>query len=129
MVDRAKDERFMRMALQEAKEAFDADEIPVGAVIVCKDRVVARAITSAAASLGGKYLTDCTLYVTLEPCVMCAGAIGWAQLARVVFGAGDEKRGYRRFAPQVLHPKTEVECGVLAGECIALMKDFFAKKR
>ena len=140
MVDRAKDERFMRMALQEAKEAFDADEIPVGAVIVCKDRVVARAhnlteclgdvtahaemqaITSAAASLGGKYLT-------LEPCVMCAGAIGWAQLARVVFGAGDEKRGYRRFAPQVLHPKTAVECGVLAGECIALMKDFFAKKR
>lgn len=123
MVDRAKDERFMRMALQEAKEAFDSDEIPVGAVIVCKDRVVARAhnlteclgdvtahaemqaITSAAASLGGKYLTDCTLYVTLEPCVMCAGAIGWAQLARVVFGAGDEKRGYRRFAPQVLHPK------------------------
>ena len=147
MVDRAKDERFMRMALQEAKEAFDADEIPVGAVIVCKDRVVARAhnlteglgdvtahaemqaITSAAASLGGKYLTDCTLYVTLEPCVMCAGAIGWAQLARVVFGAGDEKRGYRRFAPHVLHSKTEVECGVLAGECIALMKDFFAKKR
>ena len=119
MVDRAKDERFMRMALQEAKEAFDADEIPVGAVIVCKDRVVARAHN----------LTDCTLYVTLEPCVMCAGAIGWAQLARVVFGAGDEKRGYRRFAPQVLHPKTEVECGVLAGECIALMKDFFAKKR
>ena len=88
-----------------------------------------QAITSAAASLGGKYLTDCTLYVTLEPCVMCAGAIGWAQLARVVFGAGDEKRGYRRFAPQVLHPKTAVECGVLAGECIALMKDFFAKKR
>ena len=133
MVDRAKDERFMRMALQEAKEAFDADEIPVGAVIVCKDRVTAhaemQAITSAAASLGGKYLTDCTLYVTLEPCAMCAGAIGWAQLARVVFGAGDEKRGYRRFAPQVLHPKTEVECGVLAGECIALMKDFFAKKR
>ena len=80
-------------------------------------------------SLGGKYLTDCTLYVTLEPCVMCAGAIGWAQLARVVFGAGDEKRGYRRFAPHVLHSKTEVECGVLAGECIALMKDFFAKKR
>ena len=88
-----------------------------------------QAITSAAASLGGKYLTECTLYVTLEPCAMCAGAIGWAQLARVVFGAGDEKRGYRRFAPQVLHPKTEVECGVLAGECIALMKDFFAKKR
>ena len=145
--DQAKDERFMKMALQEARVAFDAGEIPVGAVVVCRDRVIARAhnlterlgdvtahaemqaITSAAASLGGKYLTDCTLYVTLEPCVMCAGAIGWAQLSRVVFGASDEKRGYRRFAPGVLHPKTQVELGVLADECAALMKDFFVKKR
>lgn len=137
----------MRMALQEAKQAFDAGEIPVGAVVVCKDRVMARAhnltellgdvtahaemqaITSAASSLGGKYLTDCTLYVTLEPCAMCAGAIGWSQLARLVFGASDEKRGYRRFAPDALHPKTEVESGVLAEECVALMKTFFAKRR
>ena len=113
----------MQMALQEARAAFDAGEIPVGAVIVCKDRVVARAhnlteclddvtahaemqaITSAAASLGGKYLTECTLYVTLEPCVMCAGAIGWAQLSRVVFGASDNKRGYRRFAPEACIPR------------------------
>lgn len=137
----------MRMALQEAKQAFDAGEIPVGAVVVCKDRVMARAhnltellgdvtahaemqaITSAASSLGGKYLTDCTLYVTLEPCAMCAGAIGWSQLARLVFGASDEKRGYRRFAPNALHPKTKVESGVLAEECVALMKTFFAKRR
>lgn len=137
----------MRMALQEAKLAFDAGEIPVGAVVVCKDRVMARAhnltellgdvtahaemqaITSAASSLGGKYLTDCILYVTLEPCAMCAGAIGWSQLARLVFGASDEKRGYRRFAPDALHPKTKVESGVLAEECVALMKTFFAKRR
>ena len=137
----------MRMALQEAKQAFDAGEIPVGAVVVCKDRVMARAhnltellgdvtahaemqaITSAASSLGGKYLTDCILYVTLEPCAMCAGAIGWSQLARLVFGASDEKRGYRRFAPDALHPKTKVESGVLAEECVALMKTFFAKRR
>lgn len=135
------------MALQEARAAFEAGEIPVGAVVVCKDRVVARAhnlteclgdvtahaemqaITSAAASLGGKYLTDCTLYVTLEPCVMCAGAIGWSQLSRVVFGAGDDKRGYRRFAPEALHPKTRVESGILADECAALMKSFFKRRR
>lgn len=137
----------MQMALQEARAAFDAGEIPVGAVVVCKDRVVARAhnlteclddvtahaemqaITSAAASLGGKYLTECTLYVTLEPCVMCAGAIGWAQLSRVVFGASDNKRGYRRFAPETLHPKTRVDQGVLADECAALMKSFFKQRR
>ena len=137
----------MQMALQEARAAFEAGEIPVGAVVVCKDRVVARAhnlteclgdvtahaemqaITSASASLGGKYLTDCTLYVTLEPCVMCAGAIGWSQLSRVVFGAGDDKRGYRRFAPEALHPKTRVEQGVLADECAALMKSFFKQRR
>ena len=146
-MEQGKDERYMRMALQEAKGAFEAGEIPVGAVVVCKDRVVARAhnlterlgavtahaemqaITAAAATLGGKYLTDCTLYVTLEPCVMCAGAIGWSQLPRLIFGAGDDKRGYRRFAPDALHPKTEVESGVLADECAALMKDFFSKRR
>ena len=147
MDDKEKDERYMRMALQEARAAFEAGEIPVGAVVVCKNRVVARAhnlteclgdvtahaemqaITSASASLGGKYLTDCTLYVTLEPCVMCAGAIGWSQLSRVVFGAGDDKRGYRRFAPEALHPKTRVEQGVLADECAALMKSFFKQRR
>ncbi len=147
MDDKEKDERYMRMALQEARAAFEAGEIPVGAVVVCKDRVVARAhnlteclgdvtahaemqaITSAAASLGGKYLTDCTLYVTLEPCVMCAGAIGWSQLSRVVFGAGDDKRGYRRFAPEALHPKTRVESGILVDECAALMKSFFKRRR
>lgn len=147
MNDQEKDERYMQMALQEARAAFDAGEIPVGAVVVCKDRVVARAhnlteclddvtahaemqaITSAAASLGGKYLTECTLYVTLEPCAMCAGAIGWAQLSRVVFGASDNKRGYRRFAPEALHPKTRVDQGVLADECAALMKSFFKQRR
>ena len=147
MNDQEKDERYMQIALQEARAAFEAGEIPVGAVVVCKDRVVARAhnlteclgdvtahaemqaITSASASLGGKYLTDCTLYVTLEPCVMCAGAIGWSQLSRVVFGAGDDKRGYRRFAPEALHPKTRVEQGVLADECAALMKSFFKQRR
>lgn len=147
MDDKEKDERYMRMALQEARAAFEAGEIPVGAVVVCKNRVVARAhnlteclgdvtahaemqaITSAAASLGGKYLTDCTLYVTLEPCVMCAGAIGWSQLSRVVFGAGDDKRGYRRFAPEALHPKTRVESGILADECAVLMKSFFKRRR
>ncbi len=141
------DERFMRMALQEAQEAFNADEIPVGVVVVCRGRVIARAhnltellgdvtahaemqaITSAASTLGGKYLTDCTLYVTLEPCVMCAGAIGWAQVARVVFGAGDDKRGYRRFAPDAFHSKTEVVADVLGEECAALIKQFFARKR
>ena len=118
-----KDERFMRRALQEAEAARDAGEIPVGAVIVAGDRIIARAhnltetlsdvtahaemqaITSAANQLGGKYLTDCTLYVTLEPCVMCAGAIGWSQLRRVVYGASDEKRGFMKFAPKALHPK------------------------
>ncbi len=141
------DERFMRMALQEAQVAFDDDEIPVGAVVVCRGRVVARAhnlterlgdvtahaemqaITSAASTLGGKYLTDCTLYVTLEPCVMCAGAIGWSQVSRVVFGANDDKRGYRRFAPDAFHPKTEVITGMLAEECSDLIKQFFARKR
>lgn len=141
------DTYFMRKALDEARVAFDMDEIPVGAVVVCQNRIIAgahnlterlcdvtahaemQAITAAANSLGGKYLTDCTLYVTLEPCVMCAGAIGWAQIGRVVFGAADDKRGYRRFALETLHPKTEVTSGVLADACSALLREFFAKKR
>ena len=141
------DTEYMKMALVEAQKAYDKDEVPIGAIIVCKGRVIARAhnltemlndvtahaemqaITAAASNIGGKYLTDCTLYVTVEPCPMCAGAIGWAQLGRLVYGAGDEKRGYRRYAPDVLHPKTEVVSGVCADEATALMKKFFASKR
>lgn len=141
------DEQMMRQALVEARKAFEEDEIPVGAVVSCKGQIIARthnlterltdvtahaemqAITAAATYLGGKYLTDCTLYVTVEPCVMCAGAIGWAQLARVVYGAQDEKRGFHRFAPNALHPKTNVSAGVLEEECAALMRDFFQRKR
>ena len=137
----------MQQALQEAWKAAEAGEVPVGAVVVCRDRIIARAhnltetlndvtahaemqaITAAANALGGKYLTDCTLYVTVEPCVMCAGAIAWSQMGKLVFGAVDEKRGYRRYAPQALHPKTEVVTGVKAEECAQLMKDFFKKKR
>ena len=141
------DEEYMRKALEEAREAFRRDEVPVGAVVVARDRIIARAhnltetlhdvtahaemlaITAAADRLGGKYLTDCTLYVTVEPCVMCAGAIGWAQVSRVVYGADDEKRGFSRFAPQALHPRTEVKGGVLEEECAELMTTFFKKKR
>ncbi len=141
------DTYFMKKALVEAQIAFELDEIPVGAVVVCQNQIIARAhnlteqltdvtahaemqaITAAANYLGGKYLTDCTLYVTLEPCVMCAGALGWAQIGRVVFGASDEKRGFKRFAPQALHSKTELIEGVLADESAALMQDFFARKR
>jgi tRNA(adenine34) deaminase len=141
------DEYFMRQALQEALLARKRDEVPVGAVIVCQGRIIARghnltetltdvtahaemqAITAAAQFLGGKYLTDCTLYVTVEPCVMCAGALGWAQISRLVYGAADEKRGYSRFAPNALHPKTEVVSGVLVEECSELMKEFFRAKR
>lgn len=137
----------MQQALQEARKAAEAGEVPVGALVVCRDRIIARAhnltetlndvtahaemqaITAAANALGGKYLTDCTLYVTVEPCVMCAGAIAWSQMGKLVFGAVDEKRGYRRYAPQALHPKTEVVTGVKAEECAQLMKDFFKKKR
>ena len=145
---RMADEHFyMQQALQEARKAAEAGEVPVGAVVVCRDRIIARAhnltetlndvtahaemqaITAAANALGGKYLTDCTLYVTVEPCVMCAGAIAWSQMGKLVFGAVDEKRGYRRYAPQALHPKTEVVTGVKAEECAQLMKDFFKKKR
>lgn len=141
------DEKFMRMALHEAEEAMRRDEIPIGAVVVCKGQVIARAynltetltdvtahaemqaITSAANRLGGKYLTDCTLYVTVEPCVMCAGALGWSQIARVVYGAADEKRGFGKLVPDALHPKTEVTSGVLEAECASLMREFFKGKR
>lgn len=141
------DEHFMKLALAEAQKAQKEGEIPVGAVIVCNRMVIARAhnltetlcditahaemqaITAAAATLGGKYLNECTLYVTVEPCVMCAGAIAWAQMGRLVFGAEDEKRGYQRYASQALHPKTQVVKGILADECAALMKEFFAAKR
>ena len=138
---------FMKQALLEAEKAARGGEIPVGAVVVCQGRIIARshnltetltdvtahaemqAITAAANYLGGKYLTNCTLYVTVEPCVMCSGAIAWSQLGRLVFGAADEKRGYQKYAPQALHPKTVVEQGVLAEECGQLMKDFFKKRR
>lgn len=141
------DEHFMRQALQEAEKAALRDEVPVGAVIVCQGKIIARghnltetlndvtahaemqAITAAAQMLGGKYLTECTLYVTLEPCVMCAGAIGWAQMSKVVYGASDEKRGYQLFAPNALHPKTKVIRGLLSYECGQLIKDFFKRKR
>ena len=143
----ADDNFYMKQALQEAKCAFQEDEIPVGAVIVCGDRIIARAhnlterlsdvtahaemqaITAASEYLGGKYLNDCTLYVTVEPCIMCAGALGWSQIGRVVYGAGDEKRGFQRFAPQALHPKTQLVSGVMEEECAALMKEFFQRKR
>lgn len=138
---------YMKQALAEARKAAARGEVPVGAIVVCKDRIIARAhnltetltdvtahaemqaITAAASALGGKYLDECTLYVTVEPCVMCAGAIAWAQTGRLVFGADDEKRGYRRYAPQALHPKTIVVKGVMADECADLMKEFFREKR
>lgn len=143
----ADDNFYMKQALQEAKCAFEEDEIPVGAVIVCGERIIARAhnlterlsdvtahaemqaITAASEYLGGKYLNDCTLYVTVEPCIMCAGALGWSQIGKVVYGAGDEKRGFQRFAPQALHPKTQLVSGVMEEECAALMKGFFQRKR
>ena len=143
----ADDTFYMKQALQEARKAFERGEVPVGAVVVCRDRVIARshnltealndvtahaemqAITAAADYLGAKYLSDCTIYVTVEPCVMCAGAIAWSQMGRLVFGAADEKRGYQRFAPNALHPKTVVVQGLMADECAGLMKDFFKKKR
>ena len=143
----ADDTFYMKQALQEARKAFERGEVPVGAVVVCRDRVIARshnltealndvtahaemqAITAAADYLGAKYLNDCTIYVTVEPCVMCAGAIAWSQMGRLVFGAADEKRGYQRFAPNALHPKTVVVQGLMVDECAGLMKDFFKKKR
>lgn len=141
------DKDYMAKALEQAREAAAAGEVPVGVVVVCRGRIIARAhnltetlhdvtahaemqaITAAADALGGKYLDVCTLYVTVEPCVMCAGAIGWSQLGRLVYGAADPKRGFTVFAPGALHPKTEVTAGVMADECGALMRDFFRARR
>lgn len=142
------DIKFMRAALDEAHRAFDADEIPIGAVVVCQGRIIGRghnltemlndvtahaemqAITAAANTLGGKYLQDCTLYVTVEPCMMCAGAIGWSQLSRIVYGASDDKRGYSVFTNRhPFHPKATITPGVLADECKELMQRFFKSKR
>lgn len=138
---------FMKEALKEAQKAFDAGEVPVGAVIVAANKIIARshnltellndvtahaemqAITAAANSIGGKYLTDCTMYVTLEPCVMCAGALGWSQITKIVYGAPDTKRGFTVLNTKVLHPKTEVESGVLSEESEQLLKTFFAARR
>ena len=141
------DERFMRAAITEAQVAEAREEVPVGAVVVCRNRIIARAhnltetlrdvtahaemqaITAAADYLGGKYLNECTIYVTVEPCTMCAGAIGWAQVGKLVYGAGDPKRGYTVYAPDALHPKTQVVKGILAEECSELMRNFFLSRR
>lgn len=141
------DERYMLLALAEARKAEQAGEVPIGCVIVADGQIVGRghnltetlqdvtahaeiqAITAAAQTLGGKYLTGCTLYVTVEPCVMCAGAIGWAQIKELVYGCPDVKRGYTQFAPNALHPKTTVKSGVLADECTQLIQTFFQSKR
>lgn len=147
MTQEEQDIKFMKAALEEARLAAAEGEIPVGAVVVCKGMIIARAhnltetltdvtahaemqaITAAASYLGGKYLDQCTLYVTLEPCTMCAGAIGWSQLQRLVYGASDPKRGFTVFAPGALHPKTEVLSGVMAEECLLIVQVFFRKKR
>lgn len=141
------DEYFMQKALTEARTAYSKGEVPIGAVIVAGGKIIARAhnltetltdvtahaemqaITAAANLLGGKYLDQCTLYVTVEPCVMCAGALGWAQVGKIVYGAPDEKRGYAKYASQALHPKTEIVGGILQEECASLMKSFFAARR
>ncbi len=141
------DNQYMQMALEQARAAGERNEIPIGAVVVCKGRVIARAhnltetlndptahaemqaITAATEYLGGKYLTDCTLYVTVEPCPMCAAALAWAQIPRIVYGADDPKRGYSLFSPSLLHPRTKVTKGVLAAECSTLMTEFFKARR
>jgi len=141
------DDYFMDQAVREAKKASMAGEIPVGAIIVCQKQIIARAhnqtqilqdvtahaeilaITSASSYLGSKYLKDCTLYVTLEPCVMCAGALYWAQIGRVVYGASDEKRGFMRYGKELLHPGTKLEFGIKHDECSAMMSSFFVEKR
>ena len=144
---REKDEKYMRLALEEAKLALEADEVPIGAIIVAGGRIVGRghnlvetltdvtahaeiqAITAAASTIGGKYLNDCTLYVTVEPCPMCAGALAWSQIGRIVYGASDTKRGFSTISDNMLHPRTVLTAGVLREECEALMKIFFAKLR
>lgn len=141
------DEKYMREALREAQAARSENEVPIGAVMVCRGRIIAKghnmtemlhdatahaemiAITAATEAMGGKYLNDCTLYVTVEPCPMCAAALCWAQVGRIVYGASDPKRGYSLFSPSLLHPKTEVASGVLADECSAMVTDFFRAKR
>jgi len=140
-------EQFMKAALAEAKKALDKQEVPVGAVVVCNDMIIARAhnltetlkdptahaemqaITAATNWIGGKYLTDCTIYVTLEPCAMCAGAIGWSQASALVYGASDEKKGYRTISDMLLHPKTSVEFGILEKDCRELLLKFFKTRR
>jgi tRNA(adenine34) deaminase len=142
-----KDEHFMRAAIAEARKAYDKQEVPVGAVVVCNDIIIARAynltetlkdptahaemqaITAAANWLGGKYLTDCTVYVTIEPCAMCAGALGWSQAAKLVYGADDEKKGFSRIRSVLLHPETKTQRGVLADECRELVTRFFKTRR
>ena len=141
------DERYMLEALKEAQAAREEDEIPIGAVVVCRGRIIARghnmterlhdptahaemiAITAATEAMGGKYLSDCTLYVTVEPCPMCAGALNWAQVGRIVYGAIDPKRGFSLFSPSLLHPKTEVAAGVLADQCGTIVSEYFKSKR
>lgn len=141
------DEKYMLEALKEAQAARDEDEIPIGAVITCKGRIIARghnmterlhdptahaemiAITAATEAMGGKYLSDCTLYVTVEPCPMCAGALNWAQVGRIVYGALDPKRGFSLFSPSLLHPRTEVAAGVLADQCSTIVTEYFKSKR
>lgn len=141
------DEKYMLEALKEAQAARDEDEIPIGAIVTCKGRIIARghnmterlhdptahaemiAITAATEAMGGKYLSDCTLYVTVEPCPMCAGALNWAQVGRIVYGALDPKRGFSLFSPSLLHPKTEVAAGILADQCSTIVTDYFKSKR
>ncbi len=141
------DEKYMTEALKEAHLALEEDEIPIGAVIVCRGRIIGRghnmterlhdptahaemiAITAATEAMGGKYLADCTLYVTVEPCPMCSGALNWAQIGRVVYGTLDPKRGYSLYSPSLFHPKTQIQAGVMAGKCSALIVDFFRGKR
>lgn len=141
------DEKYMREALREAGYAAESDEVPVGAVIVCRGKIIGRghnmtetlhdptahaemiAITAATEAMGGKYLNDCTLYVTVEPCPMCAGALAWSQIGRVVYGSIDPKRGYSMFSPSLMHPKTEITAGVLADECGTIVSEFFRNKR
>lgn len=147
MIEVFTDTYFMKQAYREAQKAFEKGEVPVGAVVVCNNQIIARAhnnteqltdvtahaeimsMTAASTYLGNKYLNDCTIFVTLEPCIMCAGALAWAQFGRLVYGASDEKKGFMRYGKALLHPKTVVEFGVLHEECGILMKDFFKKKR